>query len=87
MNTLHIKKGDTVVVLSGTEKGKSGKVLQVFPKTGLAIVEGLNMHTKHQRPRRAGQAGQIIQKQSPLRVSKLMEAGKHKARKSKKGKK
>lgn len=87
MNTLHIKKGDTVVVLSGNEKGKSGKVLQVFPKDGLVLIEGINMRTKHQKPRRAGQAGQIVQKQVPLRASKVMEAGKHKERTSKKGKK
>lgn len=86
MNTLHIKKGDTVVVLSGTEKGKTGKVLKVFPKGGLVLVEGVNMRTKHQKPRRAGQTGQIVKKQMPLRASKLMEASKHKARQSNKGK-
>ncbi len=57
MNTMHIKKGDTVTVLSGNDKGKTGKVVAVFPKLGKVIVEGVAMRTKHQKPRRAGQAG------------------------------
>lgn len=83
MNTLHIKKGDTVVVLSGNEKGKTGKVLEVFPRTGKVVVEGINLRTKHQRPRKAGQAGQIIQKQHAMNASKVMEAGAHKERQKK----
>ena len=72
MNTLHIKTGDTVVVLSGNEKGKTGKVMKSFPKEGLVLVEGLGMHTKHQKPRREGQKGQIIQKHLPIRASKVL---------------
>lgn len=71
MNTLHIKKGDTVVVLSGNDKGKTGKVVRVYPKLGLVAVEGVGMHTKHQKPRREGQAGQIVQKQHPIAASKV----------------
>lgn len=71
MNTLHIKKGDTVVVLSGADKGKTGKVTRVYPKTGLVVVEGTGMRTKHQKPRREGQAGQIVQKQHPISASKV----------------
>ena len=71
MNTLHVKKGDTVVIRSGADKGKTGKVLSVFPKEGLVVVEGVGMRTKHQRPRRAGQKGQIIQKQHPIAASKV----------------
>lgn len=71
MNTLHIKKGDTVVVLSGNDKGKSGKVTHVFPKLGLVTVEGVGMRTKHQRPRKSGQRGQIVQKQHPIAASKV----------------
>jgi large subunit ribosomal protein L24 len=71
MNTLHIKKGDTVVVLSGNDKGKSGKVVRVFPKTGKVVVEGVAVKSKHQKPRRAGQAGQIIQKQHAIHASKV----------------
>ena len=71
MNTLHVKKGDTVVIRSGVDKGKTGKVTAVFPKEGLVVVEGVGMRTKHQRPRRAGQKGQIIQKQHPIAASKV----------------
>ena len=71
MNTLHVKKGDTVVVLSGNDKGKSGKVTAVFPKLGKLIVESVGMRVKHQKPRRAGQAGQIVQKQHPIAASKV----------------
>ncbi len=72
MNTLHIKTGDTVRILSGNEKGKTGKVLESFPKAGLVLVEGVGMHTKHQKPRREGQKGQIIQKHLPIRASKVI---------------
>ena len=71
MNTLHIKKGDTVTVLSGNEKGKSGKVLQTFPKNNLVLVEGVGMRKKHQKPRREGQKGQIIDKQFPIHASNV----------------
>jgi len=78
MNTLHIKKGDTVVVRSGIEKGKSGKVIKVMPKEGLVLIEGIGSVKKHQKPRRQGQRGQIVDKHIPLRASKVMEIGKHK---------
>lgn len=72
MNTLHIKKGDTVVVLSGEEKGKTGKIIETYPKQGLVLVEGIGMKKKHQRARRTGQKGQIIDKHLPIRASKVM---------------
>ena len=56
MNNLHVKTGDNVMVISGKCKGKTGKVLQTSPKEGKVIVEGLNMVTKHVKPRRAGLA-------------------------------
>ena len=71
MNTLHVKKGDTVIVLAGNEKGKSGKVTGAYPKLGMVLVEGLGMRTKHQKPRKAGQQGQIIKKQHPIHASKV----------------
>ncbi len=77
---LHVKKGDTVFVLSGNEKGKTGKVLEVFPKREMVLVEGIGMKKKHQKPRREGQSGQIIDKQHPIHVSKVMEISKHKKR-------
>lgn len=81
---LHVKKGDTVVILSGNEKGKEGKVTGVFPKTGMVLVEGAGMRVKHQKPRRSGQTGQIVEKQQPMRASKVMEAGRYKERKNRK---
>lgn len=71
MNTLHIKKGDTVVVLSGNDKGKTGAVLKALPKTGQVVVEGVGMKKKHQRARRDGQKGQIVEKQHPIAASKV----------------
>ncbi len=71
MNTLHVKKGDTVVILSGNDKGKTGKVTEVFPKEGMVVVEGIGMHKKHQKPRRDGQKGQIVDKQHPIHASKV----------------
>ena len=52
MNKLHVKKGDTVLILSGKNRGKKGKVLEVSPKEGKVIVEKANMVTKHVKPRR-----------------------------------
>lgn len=86
MNTLHIKKGDTVVVLSGVEKGKSGKVVKVMPKEGMVLVEGIGMVKKHQKPRKEGQRGQIVDKHIPLRASKVMEISRRKERLARKGK-
>lgn len=71
MNTLHIKKGDTVKVLSGNEKGKTGKVVAAFPKTGMVLVEGVGMRKKHAKARREGQKGQIIDKHHPIAASKV----------------
>lgn len=84
MNTLHIKKGDTVRVLSGVDKGKTGKVTKTFPKLGLVLVEGVALRTKHQKPKREGQKGQIIQKQHPIAASKVALAESKKATKTKK---
>jgi large subunit ribosomal protein L24 len=71
MNTLHIKKGDTVLVRAGNEKGKSGKVLEVLPKLNMVLVEGVGMRKKHAKPRREGQKGQIIDKHFPIHASNV----------------
>ena len=83
MNTLHVKKGDTVTVLSGNEKGKSGKVLETFPKLNMVLVEGVGMRKKHQKAKREGQKGQIIDKHFPIHASNV-SAGKKFATKAKK---
>lgn len=71
MNKLHIKTGDTVVVLSGKEKGKKGKVLAVSPKESKVIIEGVNMCTKHVKPRRQGQTGGIVKAEAAMYACKV----------------
>lgn len=72
MNKLHVKKGDTVVMLSGKDKGKKGKLLEVSPKEQKVIVEGLNMVTKHVKPRKQGDAGGIIKAEGAVYACKVM---------------
>lgn len=69
---MRIKSGDTVVVISGKDKGKQGKVLRVLPKEDKVIVEGINMITKHQKPGGPMQEGGIINKEGPIHASKVM---------------
>lgn len=71
MNKLHIKTGDTVVVLSGKERGKKGKVLAVSPKESKVIIEGVNMCTKHVKPRRQGEAGGIVKAEAAMYACKV----------------
>ncbi len=72
MNKMHIKKGDTVVVLSGKDKGKKGKVLTIFPKQNKAIVEGVAIATKHTKPRKQGETGGIVNQEIAIHACKLM---------------
>jgi len=67
-----IKKGDTVKILAGREKGKSGKVLEVFRKNGRLSVEGLNISVRFSRPKRQGEKGQRLEMPAPLSISKVM---------------
>jgi len=69
---MNVKKNDTVVVLSGKDKGKRGKVLSVDPKTRKVVVEKINMASRHTKPRKQGDEGGIIQKEIPLYASKVM---------------
>ena len=71
-NSLNIKKGDTVKVLSGKDKGKTGKVLEVFPGTRKIVVEGLNIHVRFSRPKKQREKGQRLELPAPLTISKLM---------------
>lgn len=68
---MKIKKGDTVLVISGKYRGKTGKVLKAFPKEMKVLVEGVNIVKKHQRPKRAREKGQIIEIPKPIPVSKV----------------
>ncbi len=69
---VHVKKDDSVYVLSGKDAGKTGKVLKVFPVTGRVIVEGVNMSVKHQKPRGRYQQGGILHQEAPVSSSNVM---------------
>jgi len=69
---VHIKKGDTVIVISGKDRGKKGKVLQVNIKAERVIVEGVNMVTKHKKPTQSVQQGGIIHQEAAIHVSNVM---------------
>ncbi len=69
---MKIKKGDTVEVITGKDKGKQGEVAFVFPKKNKIIVNGINVANKHQRPLRANEPGGIIDKDMPLDASNVM---------------
>jgi large subunit ribosomal protein L24 len=68
---MKIKKGDSVVVIAGKDKGKTGTVSQAFPETEQVIIEGVNIATKHQKNRRTRSQGQIIQIERPVHVSNV----------------
>lgn len=69
---LHIRRGDTVLVLSGNSRGKKGRVLEVYPGKRRAIVEGINMVTKHLKPSAAHPNGGIEKQEAPIHISNLM---------------
>lgn len=70
-NKIHVKTGDTVVILSGKDKGKTGKVLQVSPKEKKVIIEGRNIAVKHVKPRNAQQQGGIVQAEKAIYACKV----------------
>ena len=72
MNKMHVRKGDTVMVISGTEKGKKGKVLAVSPKEGKVIVEGIKLVTKHMKPKQMGQPGGLVKAEGAFYACKVM---------------
>ncbi len=72
MNKLKIKKGDTVKILSGKDKGKTGKVLRVIPKIAKVMVENVAMHTRFQKSKQAGQPGTKVVFSAPISISKVM---------------
>ena len=69
---MHIKTDDTVIVLSGRDKGKEGKVMSANPKAGKVLVEGINVAKRHKKPRKQGEAGGIITKETPIYACKVM---------------
>lgn len=68
---MKIKKGDTVLIISGKDRGKKAKVLEVFPKQKRVIAEGANLRKKHVRPKRTGEKGQIIQLPGAIDISNV----------------
>lgn len=71
MNKLSIRRDDLVMVLSGKDKGKQGKVLEVQPKSGKVIVEKVNVVSRHTKPRKQGEQGGIVQKEAPIYACKV----------------
>ena len=76
MSAAKIKKGDTVIVLAGKDKGRSGAVLQVFPKEEKVLVDGVNVHARHRKPDQMNPQGGIDRKPAPLHISNVAIAGK-----------
>ena len=70
-NKVHVKTGDTVVVINGKDRGAKGKVMQVSPSEGKVIVQGVNIVSKHVKPRKMGEAGGIIKAEAALYACKV----------------
>src|SRR5712691_5379058 len=70
--SVHVRKGDTVAVISGRERGKRGKVMRVSPEKGLVLVEHVNMVKKHQRPTQRLRQGGLIEREGPLALSNVL---------------
>lgn len=75
---MKIRKDDNIIVISGKDAGKEGKVTKVFPKKDLVLISGVNIKKKHAKPRKSGQKGQIIDVSAPIHISNVMlvEGGK-----------
>jgi large subunit ribosomal protein L24 len=81
--SFHVKKGDTVQVISGNHKGASGKVLAVLPKKSQVLIEGVRIIKKHTKKSQENPTGAIIEREGPLHISnvKILEKGEAKAKK------
>ncbi len=66
---MKIRKGDTVLIISGKDRGRKGKVIETFPKRSRVIIEGINLRKKHVKPKKSGEKGQIIEKPASIDVS------------------
>ena len=69
---MKIKKGDNIIVITGKDKGKTAKVVKALPREDMVIVEGVNIKKKHERARKSGSKGQIVEKAMPIHVSNVM---------------
>ena len=72
---MKLKKGDTVKVLSGNDRGKVGKILKVFPEENRIIIEGVNLIKRHTRPTQKNRKGGIVEKEAPVHLSNLAPFG------------
>jgi len=66
---MKIKKGDTVLIISGKDRGRKAKAIEAFPKQGKIVVEGINLRKKHMKPKKSGEKGQIVETPGPLDIS------------------
>ena len=73
---MKLKKGDNVILITGKDKGKSGKIVRVLVKKNKVVVEGLNMTKRHQRPKKSGEKGQILSMAMPINASNVKKADK-----------
>ena len=85
MQKFHVKKGDEVVVIAGTEKGKRGKIIEVLRSQERAIVEGIKMIKRHTRKNQQNPQGAIIEREGTVHISNLMRAEKFDAKAAKRG--
>jgi len=85
MQKFHVKKGDEVVILSGTERSKRGKIIEVLPRKQRVIVEGVKMVKKHLRRSQDHPQGRIVEREGTLHISTVMLATKYDARRAKRG--
>ncbi|MEG3437377.1 50S ribosomal protein L24 [Pannus brasiliensis CCIBt3594] len=69
---MHVKKGDTVQVIAGSDKGKVGEILRAIPQKSEVVVKGVNIRTKHVKPQQEGESGQIVTYEAPIHSSKVM---------------
>lgn len=83
MQKFHVKKGDEVVVIAGTEKGKRGKIIEMQRAKQRAIIEGIKMIKRHTRKNQANPQGAIIEREGTVHISNLMEVGRFDARAAK----
>lgn len=72
MGKLHVKKGDSVIVIAGKDKGKKGKIVAAYPKKDRVVVEGVNQVKRHMKPTQSNPQGGIITKEAPIHVSNVM---------------
>lgn len=68
---MKVKKGDEIIIIAGKDRGRKSKILRVFPKENKVLVEGVNLRKKHQRPRKSGEKGQIVEIPASLDISNV----------------